>query len=156
MKLDNDRIDDAVLALLLLGMHDGARAWKGFDWEAMNRLHEKGFISDPRGRAKSIVFTEEGLEQAERLQEKLFSEVDATRARQPSEHVYAIVRLDSFKESSENSVTVKEIVSTQAMAEAEVERLNELNADKHCKYFWQVTRLFPVGRSSGNRKGETA
>jgi len=73
MALDNDKIDEAVLALLLLGMHDGARAWKGFDWDAMNRLHDKGFISDPRGKAKSVVFTEEGLVEAERLLEKLFS-----------------------------------------------------------------------------------
>ena len=49
------------------------RAWKGFDWDAMNRLHEKGFISDPRGKAKSVVFTEEGLAQAKLLLEKLFS-----------------------------------------------------------------------------------
>jgi hypothetical protein len=40
MELDTDKIDDAVLALLLLG-ESGGRAWKGFDWEAMNRLHEK-------------------------------------------------------------------------------------------------------------------
>lgn len=46
--LDTDRIDDAVLALLHLGLHDGSRAWKGFDWEAMNRLHEKGMISARR------------------------------------------------------------------------------------------------------------
>jgi hypothetical protein len=65
MKLDDDKIDQAVLASLLLGRHDGFRAWKGFDWDAMNRLHEKGFISEPRGRAKSIVFTEEGLQEAE-------------------------------------------------------------------------------------------
>jgi hypothetical protein len=38
MKLDNDKIDEAVLTLLLLGIHDGDRAWKGFDWESMNRL----------------------------------------------------------------------------------------------------------------------
>jgi hypothetical protein len=49
MTLDTDKIDRAVLALLYLGLHDVDRAWKGFDWEAMNRLHEKGFISDPRG-----------------------------------------------------------------------------------------------------------
>jgi len=36
MALDNDKIDQSVLALLLLGLHDGDRAWKGFDWEAMN------------------------------------------------------------------------------------------------------------------------
>jgi hypothetical protein len=29
--LSTDRIDDAVLALLLLGLHDGHRAWKSFD-----------------------------------------------------------------------------------------------------------------------------
>ena len=73
MTLDDDKIDRAVLALLYLGIHDGARAWKGFDWDAMNRLHEKGFISDPRGKAKSVVFTEEGLAEARKLLEELFS-----------------------------------------------------------------------------------
>jgi hypothetical protein len=29
--LNLDRIDDAVLALLSLTLHDGYRAWKGFD-----------------------------------------------------------------------------------------------------------------------------
>ena len=71
--LDEDKIDRAVLALLFLGLHDEVRAWKGFDWEALNRLHEKGFISNPRGKAKSIVFTEEGLLEARRLLEELFS-----------------------------------------------------------------------------------
>jgi hypothetical protein len=156
MKLDKEKIDEAVLALLLLGVHDGARTWKGFDWESMNRLYEKGYISDPRGKAKSIVFTEQGRRQAERLLERLFSEDNAATARQPSEHVYAIVRFDRFMQSSENSFTVKKIVSAQAVAEAEVNRLNELNADKNCTYFWQATRLFPEGRSAGNRHGETA
>jgi hypothetical protein len=73
MTLDNDKIDEAVLALLLLGRHDDVRAWKGFDWNALSRLHEKGFISDPRGKAKSVVFTEEGLIEAEQLLAKMFS-----------------------------------------------------------------------------------
>jgi Domain of unknown function (DUF6429) len=73
MDLDENKIDQAVLALLYLGLHDGARAWKGFDWEAMNRLHEKGFISDPRSKAKSVVFTEAGLEEARRILEQMFS-----------------------------------------------------------------------------------
>ncbi len=72
MELDDDRIDDAVLALLTLGLHDECRVWKGFDWEAMNRLHEKGFISDPRGKAKSVYITDEGLERAISLREQLF------------------------------------------------------------------------------------
>jgi hypothetical protein len=60
MDIDTDRIDAALLALLLLGLHDGSRVWKTFDWDAMNRLHDKGMISDPVGKAKSVVLTEEG------------------------------------------------------------------------------------------------
>jgi hypothetical protein len=60
MAIDTDRIDEAVLALLYLGLHDNGQAWKGFDWDAMNRLHEKGMISNPVSKAKSVVFTEEG------------------------------------------------------------------------------------------------
>ena len=74
MTLDNNKIDNAVLALLALGLHDGARAWKGFDWDSLHRLHQKGLISDPVGKAKSIVFTDEGLREAERLLEELFGQ----------------------------------------------------------------------------------
>ncbi|HEX5272932.1 MAG TPA: DUF6429 family protein [Gemmataceae bacterium] len=70
--LDTSKIDDAVLALLYLGLHDGARAWKGFAWDAMNRLFEQGCITDPRGKAKSVLFTAGGLERAERLAAQLF------------------------------------------------------------------------------------
>ena len=61
MALDTDKIDDAVLALLYLTLHDHWRAWKGFDWDALDRLYEKGLIDDPVNKAKSVVFTEEGL-----------------------------------------------------------------------------------------------
>jgi tetratricopeptide (TPR) repeat protein len=70
--VDTDRIDDAVLALLLLGLHDGQRTWKSFDWDAMGRLHAKGYISDPISKAKSVVLTEEGLARAEQLFQELF------------------------------------------------------------------------------------
>jgi hypothetical protein len=72
MDYDADKVDEAVLALLYLTLHDGARAWKSFDWEAMNRLYEKGYISNPVGKAKSVVFTEEGLREAEKLFQQLF------------------------------------------------------------------------------------
>jgi hypothetical protein len=72
MELDTDKIDEAVLALLYLGLHEESRAWKGFDWEAMDRLHQQGYISDPRSKAKSVVFTAEGLRRAKSLLEKLF------------------------------------------------------------------------------------
>jgi len=71
--IDPERIDDAVLALLWLGLHDEWRAWKGFDWDALDRLHRKGMISDPVGKAKSVVFTEEGRREAERLFRALFA-----------------------------------------------------------------------------------
>jgi Domain of unknown function (DUF6429) len=73
MDIDRNRIDDAVLALLYLGRHEGIRTWKSFDWVAMERLHAKGLISDPVGKAKSVVFTEEGLRQSEALFRKFFT-----------------------------------------------------------------------------------
>ena len=72
MDYKTDKVDEAVLALLYLTLHDGVRVWKSFDWEAMNRLHQKGYISDPISKAKSVVLTEEGLREAEQLFKKLF------------------------------------------------------------------------------------
>ncbi len=72
MNFDEDKIDDAVLALLSLGLHDGNRAWKGFDWDAMQRLHGKGLIGNPVGKTKSIVMTEAGHRRSEELLERLF------------------------------------------------------------------------------------
>jgi hypothetical protein len=67
MELDTEKIDQVVLALLALGRHDGYRTWKAFDWESMQCLHEKGYISDPVGKAKSVLFTEDGARESERL-----------------------------------------------------------------------------------------
>nr|WP_251048393.1 DUF6429 family protein [Halomonas sp. ISL-56] len=61
------------MALLYLTLHDGALAWKTFDWDSMNRLHEKGFIADPVSKTKSVVLTEKGLQASERLFNQLFS-----------------------------------------------------------------------------------
>ena len=72
MELDTSKVDEAVLALFCLGRHDGARAWKGFDWDAMDRLHRAGYISDPRTPAMSVVFSPAGLDRAERLLRELF------------------------------------------------------------------------------------
>ena len=73
MTFNTDQIDDTVLALLYLGLHDQYRAWKGFDWEAMNRLHEKGMIDNPKNKNKSVVFTDEGLRQSKELFEAMFT-----------------------------------------------------------------------------------
>ena len=48
------------------------RAWKGHDWDALNRLHEHGLIANPKGKAKSVVLTNEGKLKAKRACEKLF------------------------------------------------------------------------------------
>jgi len=70
--LDTDRIDDAVLALLYLGLHEDRRAWKSFDWDALDRLHDRGLISNPASNAKSVVFSEDGLKRAEALFAAMF------------------------------------------------------------------------------------
>ena len=72
MSHDTDKIDKAVLALLQLGLHDENRTWKTFDWEAMNRLYEKGLISNPVGKAKSIQLTERGMVESHRIFTELF------------------------------------------------------------------------------------
>jgi len=76
MEIDYNKIDEYTLALLhLVSFRDRvvARAWKSFDWETMNRLHEKGYISDPKSKSKSVVLSDEGLARAEELFEKLFA-----------------------------------------------------------------------------------
>ena len=79
MKPNLDKIDDAVLALLhLTSFTEGSkvfrttRAWKGHDWEALNRIHAKGYISDPVSKAKSVQLSEEGKARAEELFQRLF------------------------------------------------------------------------------------
>ena len=78
MNYDEDKVDEYTLALLYLVSHErhegiGARAWKGFDWDTLNRLHEKGYISNPAGKAKSVEMTEEGFLKAEELFEHHFA-----------------------------------------------------------------------------------
>ena len=76
--IDTNKIDEAALALLFLTMHgkaDDIRAWKGIDWEVMNRLYEKGYIYDPKGKAKSVSITKEGEKISEELYNKLFSKI---------------------------------------------------------------------------------
>ncbi len=70
---DQDKVDEMVLALLYLGIHEGYRTWKSFDWDAMDRLYEKGLISDPQSKAKSVVFTEKGFAKSASLFQQHFS-----------------------------------------------------------------------------------
>ena len=72
MDYDEGKVDEVVLALMQLTLHDEARAWKGFDFESLNRLHGKGFIRDPRNKTKSVVLTDQGLARSKALFEQYF------------------------------------------------------------------------------------
>ncbi len=75
MQFDEDKVDEAVLALLYLTsseVNGVVRAWKGHDWEALNRLYERGLISNPRSKAKSVVLSDEGARRSKELFEKMF------------------------------------------------------------------------------------
>jgi hypothetical protein len=61
MAFDRERAGDLVLALMQLTLHEERRAWKSFDWDVMNDLFERGLITDPRRKAKSVLLTDEGL-----------------------------------------------------------------------------------------------
>ena len=75
MGYDQQRVDEAVLALLTLTIFKdgpGYRAWKGQAFEVMDRLHADGFISDPKSKAKSVIMSEKGLKRSRELFENLF------------------------------------------------------------------------------------
>ena len=75
MDYDKDKVDEMALALLYLTSFSdqyGTRAWKGMAWEVMDRLYEKGYISDPKGKAKSVMLSEEGAKLSEDLFIKYF------------------------------------------------------------------------------------
>jgi Domain of unknown function (DUF6429) len=76
MNYDHDKVDEMVLALLYLTISEqhewGARAWKSHDWDALDRLHTKGYISDPKSKAKSVVLNAEGVKRARELFEQHF------------------------------------------------------------------------------------
>ena len=72
MNLDEEKIDDAALAILSLTLHNERRVWKGLDWQITDRLHEKGLIEAPTGKAKSLILTHEGAARAQKNLAKLF------------------------------------------------------------------------------------
>lgn len=73
--LDEEKIAETTLAILSLSRMVepyGVRAWKGIDWDVMNIIFEKGWISDPTGKRKSVGITEEGIKLADQFLEKYF------------------------------------------------------------------------------------
>ena len=76
MEYNEDKVDEMVPALLYLTTFknsSGYRAWKGMDWDVMNRLHDKGYIGNPKSKAKSVALSDEGATLSEELFKKHFS-----------------------------------------------------------------------------------
>ena len=76
MEYDRAKVDEMVLALLWLTLGGDGRAWKSHDWDAMDRLHEQGYISNPQSKAKSVILTEEGKQRAQELFSRHFGVVE--------------------------------------------------------------------------------
>jgi hypothetical protein len=77
--MNKDKIDEAVLALLYLNHWldkptGVASAWKPFDWDTMERLHEQGLISNPVTKSKVVAFSDEGLRRAKEAFANLFED----------------------------------------------------------------------------------
>jgi hypothetical protein len=62
--------------------------------------------------------------------------------------VFAIIRVDTDA-PEEHAVTVEQVVRELTTAEAEISRLNALDGDKGCGYFWQAT---PALRGGAGRR----
>jgi hypothetical protein len=76
MDVDGEKLQQAVLALLhmnTLEQKSVKRAWKALPWSVMDQLHDKGYISDPATKAKSVLLSDEGTRLSEELFEKLFA-----------------------------------------------------------------------------------
>jgi len=76
MEIDEQKVDEISLALLYLTTFKdkfGFRAWKSHSWDVLDRLHESGYIDDPRSKAKSVVLTDKGVERSKALFEKHFT-----------------------------------------------------------------------------------
>jgi Domain of unknown function (DUF6429) len=81
MEYDKEKVDEVVLALLYLTsftQHGITRTWKGQDWDVLDRLHEKGLISDPKSKAKSVMLSDDGAKESARLFQKYFASSDKT------------------------------------------------------------------------------
>jgi hypothetical protein len=65
-------------------------------------------------------------------------------------HVYPIVRIDTPTDQTDptSRITVVKVLTSQVAAEAEVSRLNQINADKSCVYFYCTSRLIEQSMES--------
>ena len=73
--IDKEKISEAALAILSLTAHgdaDYTRVWKDLDWDLLDLLHDRGWISDPVGKHRSVQLTEAGIKLAQEYVDKHF------------------------------------------------------------------------------------
>ncbi len=52
-----------------------ARSWKGYDFDVLDRLAKKGYVSGSHG-AKSVILTDGGLKRGEELKRRLLAKLE--------------------------------------------------------------------------------
>jgi hypothetical protein len=48
---------------------------------------------------------------------------------------------DAYDEDGHEHVTVKKVVANEEQARREVERLNAINSDKACRYYFEIAQF---------------
>ena len=73
--LNHEKLSEAALAILGLTAfrdHNVVRAWNGMDWDVLDVLYRKGWIDDPKSKARSVVLTAEGARLADDFLQRHF------------------------------------------------------------------------------------
>ena len=82
---ESEVLEDLVLVLLYMFSWSEkvspdfsvARSWKGYSFDVLDALEDKGYISSSH-KAKSVIITDEGLKRASELKEKMFAVLSST------------------------------------------------------------------------------
>ena len=90
MDHDTGKVEEVVLGLLYLNLVTTGRPWKGLDWDALDRLHVRGLISNPKSKARSVDVTEAGCGAARRR----FSGISDPLGDRASEHLMVADEID--------------------------------------------------------------
>ena len=77
MEYDKKKIEEVVLALLYYGAYQDRppfwRSWKNYNWEILDSLFEKGYISDPAiKKSRSVNLFDGGYKKGKEYFEKYF------------------------------------------------------------------------------------
>lgn len=78
MDYDHDKVDEMALALMFLSLSKSggvSRAWKGLDWGTLDRMHRKGWISDPMAKSPSVDLSPEAAKLAEEVFRRHFGKI---------------------------------------------------------------------------------